>query len=193
MAQQRESGSSGSQLLQHGRANALRLTLRPKPNAKQASNTLVRDFLFIAFSFADGTTGALLPLPSGAPTADAVQRGSPRLLPQPVRFRDAGLVQAASARSRYFAMPLVHRSSRLAAPWLRARRAAEGLGEGAVVGACACMAMCRHARRAHWRCGNIRSQAHRPIARPAFASKTKATRGDAAAARTWGRTREARH
>jgi hypothetical protein len=63
MAQQRESGSSGSQLLQHGRANALRLTLRPNPNAKQASNTLVRDFLFIAFSCADGATGALLPLP----------------------------------------------------------------------------------------------------------------------------------
>lgn len=84
MAQQRESGSSGSQLLQHGRANALRLTLRPNPNAKQASNTLVRDFLFIAFSYADGTTGALLPPPSGAPTADAVQRGAPRLLPRPI-------------------------------------------------------------------------------------------------------------
>lgn len=84
MAQQRESGSSGSQLLQQGRANALRLTLRPKPNAKQASNTLVRDFLFIAFSYGDGTTGALLPRRLGRRRRVPSSAGSPRLLPQPI-------------------------------------------------------------------------------------------------------------
>lgn len=83
--QQRESGSSGSQLLQHGRATALRLTLSPNPNAKHASTNLARDFLIIVLSnVARRPRQSLLQSP-GTPTANAVARGLPRLLSRPMQ------------------------------------------------------------------------------------------------------------
>lgn len=86
MAQQRESGSSGSQLLQHGRANALRLTPRPIANAQHAISSLIRGFLFIVLSIDEGQPGASFPsrlerrrrAPSSAVRRDSV-RGSCRL------------------------------------------------------------------------------------------------------------------
>ncbi|MGH8081213.1 MAG: hypothetical protein ACREP7_11605 [Lysobacter sp.] len=73
ITQQCDSGSSG-QLLQHGRANALRLAPRPIAKAQQAISSLVRGFMFIVLSNDDGTAGPFLVRPSRTPAAQAVRR-----------------------------------------------------------------------------------------------------------------------
>ncbi|MFQ6309643.1 hypothetical protein ACLMLE_05225 [Lysobacter capsici] len=87
------------QLLQHGIATALRLKLRPSPNAKHASINLARDFLIIVLSnVARRPRQSLLPSP-GTPTANAIARGLPRLLPRPMQARQTS-VECATSRER---------------------------------------------------------------------------------------------
>ncbi|WP_123648443.1 hypothetical protein [Lysobacter enzymogenes] len=106
MIQHRESGWLGSQLLQHGRANADRLTVKPNANAQQVRNSLARDILFMTHSCLRWRWPRAHPATRGAKAGGA---GRPATMP---RFRprrgiaagkacDAdGAVGCAPARSR---------------------------------------------------------------------------------------------
>lgn len=137
MAQQRESGSSGLQLLQHGRANAVRLMPRPIANAQHAISSLIRGFLFIVLSIDEGQPGASFPgrlerrrrTPSSAIRRDSV-RGSCCLC-DAARPAIAGVRER--ERRRWDSGLRTERCARLA-PSRKRSRHGRGDGRGATAG-----------------------------------------------------------
>lgn len=131
IAQQRESGWLSSQLLQHGRANADRLTVRPNANAQQVRNSLARDILFMTHSCLRWRRpcARIRRRAARTPAAQAVRqrnRGSVRGTASPPRGRAIRLVAAGRARS--WSTPLRRSGASPPHPQLAGGCANEGIG-----------------------------------------------------------------